>query len=112
MALERPHVGGERNNQPKGQSLRRRRRKKLIPLNLNRSKARETDVRGTTALLICLPMTNLEAQLFNDSARYALVLAEQLRQQAVRKNLLKLVRVWLVTARDAEDASDIHVDTR
>jgi hypothetical protein len=40
------------------------------------------------------------------------MLAEQLRQQAVRKNLLKLVRVWLATARDAEDASDIHVDAR
>jgi hypothetical protein len=57
-------------------------------------------------------MTNLEAQLFNDSARYALMLAEQLQQQAVRDNLLKLVRVWLATARDAEDASDIHVDAR
>ena len=57
-------------------------------------------------------MTNLEAKVFNDSARYALMLAEQLRQQAVRKNLLKLVRVWLATARDAEDASDIHVDAR
>jgi len=56
-------------------------------------------------------MTNLEAQLFNDSARYALVLAE-LQQQAVRENILKLVRVWLATARDAEDASDIHVDVR
>ena len=55
-------------------------------------------------------MTNLEAQLFNNSARYALMLAEQLQQQAVRENILKLVRVWLATARDAEDASDIHVE--
>ena len=57
-------------------------------------------------------MTNLEAQVFNDSARYALMLAEQLQQQAVRENILKLVRVWLATARDAEDASDTHVDAR
>lgn len=57
-------------------------------------------------------MTNLEAQLFNDSAHYALMLAEQLQQQAIRENLLKLVRVWLATARDAEHASDTDVDAR
>jgi len=57
-------------------------------------------------------MTNLEAQVFNDSAHYALMLAEQLQQQAVRENLLKLVRVWLATARDAEHASDTDVDAR
>jgi hypothetical protein len=50
-------------------------------------------------------MTNLEAQAFNDSARYALMLAEQLQEQAVRDNLLKLVRVWLAAARDAEQAN-------
>jgi len=55
-------------------------------------------------------MTNLEAQVFNDSAHYALMLAEQLQQQAIRENLLKLVRVWLATVRDAEHASDTHVD--
>jgi hypothetical protein len=37
-------------------------------------------------------------------------LAEQLQQQAIRENLLKLVRVWLATVRDAEHASDTHVD--
>jgi len=57
-------------------------------------------------------MTNLEAQVFNDSAHYALMLAEQLQQQAIRENLLKLVRVWLATARDAEYASDTDVDAR
>jgi L-amino acid N-acyltransferase YncA len=55
-------------------------------------------------------MTNLEAQVFNDSAHHALMLAEQLQQQAIRENLLKLVRVWLATVRDAEHASDTHVD--
>jgi hypothetical protein len=54
-------------------------------------------------------MTNLEAKTFNDSARYALLLAEQLQEQAVRDDLLKLVRVWLAAARDAEQASDTHV---
>ena len=63
-------------------------------------------------LLSCLPMTNLEAKVFNDSARYALMLAEQLQQQAVRDNILKLVRVWLAAARNAEHASDTHVDAR
>jgi hypothetical protein len=57
-------------------------------------------------------MTNLEAQVFNDSAHYALMLAEQLQQQAIRENLLKLVRLWLATARDAEHASDTDVDAR
>ena len=57
-------------------------------------------------------MTNLEAQVFNDSAHYALMLAEQLQQQAIRENLLKLVRVWLATARDAEHANDTDVDAR
>jgi hypothetical protein len=57
-------------------------------------------------------MTNLEAQVFNDSAHHALMLAEQLQQQAIRENLLKLVRVWLATARDAEHASDTHLDAR
>ena len=47
-------------------------------------------------------MTNLEAKVFNDSARYALMLAEQLHEQAVRDNILKLVRVWLAAARNAE----------
>ena len=51
-------------------------------------------------------MTNFEAKIFNDSARYALLLAEQLQEQAVRDNILKLVRVWLAAARDAEQASD------
>ena len=54
-------------------------------------------------------MTNLEAKAFNDSARYALMMAEQLQEQAVRDNLLKLVRVWLAAARDAEQASNTHV---
>ena len=57
-------------------------------------------------------MTNLEAQAFNDSARYALMLAEQAQEQAVRDNLLKLVRVWLAAARDAEHASNTHADAR
>jgi hypothetical protein len=57
-------------------------------------------------------MTNLDAQVFNDSARFALMLAEQLQQQAVRENLLKLVRVWLATARDAEHASESMRDER
>jgi hypothetical protein len=51
-------------------------------------------------------MTNLEAKAFNDSARYALMLAEQLGEQAVRDDLLKLVRVWLAAARDAEYATN------
>jgi hypothetical protein len=50
-------------------------------------------------------MTNLEAKVFNDSARYALMLAEQLQEQAVRDNILKLVRVWLAAARNAEHAA-------
>ena len=53
-------------------------------------------------------MTNLEAQSFNDSARYALLLAEQLQEQAVRDDLLKLVRVWLAAARDAQYTSSDH----
>ena len=57
-------------------------------------------------------MTNLEAQAFNDSARYALMLAEQAQEQAVRDNLLKLVRVWLAAARDAEHASNTHAGAR
>jgi hypothetical protein len=52
-----------------------------------------------------LNMTNLEAKAFNDSARYALMLAEQLQEQAIRDHLLKLVRVWLAAARVAEQAS-------
>ena len=44
-------------------------------------------------------MTNLEAKVFNNAARHALMLAEQLQEQAVRDNILKLVRVWLATAR-------------
>jgi hypothetical protein len=55
---------------------------------------------STKVLLSCRPMTNFEAQIFNDSARYALLLAEQLQEQAVRDNILKLVRVWLAAARD------------
>ena len=51
-------------------------------------------------------MTNLEAQSFNESARYALMMAEQLQEQAVRDDLLKLVRVWLAAARDAQYTSD------
>jgi hypothetical protein len=51
-------------------------------------------------------MTNLEAKVFNDSARYALMLAEQLQEQAIRDDLLKLVRVWLTAARAAEQASN------
>jgi hypothetical protein len=57
-------------------------------------------------------MTNLEVQAFNDSARYALMLAEQLQEQAVRDNLLKLVRVWLAAARDAEHPSNTHLGAR
>ena len=34
-------------------------------------------------------MTNLEAKVFNDFARYALRLAEQLQEHAVRDDLLK-----------------------
>ena len=96
-------MGGERNNQLKGNRVPRRRRKKLIHrLILIEAKPAKRMSAGQRPLLICLPMTNLEAQLFNDSARYALMLAEQLQQQAVRENILKLVRVWLATARDAE----------
>jgi hypothetical protein len=51
-------------------------------------------------------MTNLEAQSFNDSARYALMMAEKLQEQAIRDDLLKLVRVWLAAARDAQYTSD------
>jgi hypothetical protein len=57
-------------------------------------------------------MTNYEAKAFNDSARYALMMAEQLQEQAVRDNLLKLVRVWLAAARDAEQAGNTHVGAR
>jgi hypothetical protein len=58
-------------------------------------------------------MTNLDAKAFNDSARYALMLAEQLLQeQAVRDDLRRLVRVWLAAARDAEQASNTHVGGR
>jgi hypothetical protein len=57
-------------------------------------------------------MTNLDAKAFNDSARYALMLAEQLQEQAVRDNLRRLVRVWLAAARDAEQASNTHVGGR
>jgi len=56
-------------------------------------------------------MTNFEAKIFNDSARYALLLAEQLQEQGVRDNLLKLVRIWLAAARDAEQAR-IPIATR
>jgi hypothetical protein len=52
---------------------------------------------------------HLEAKAFNDFARYALMLAEQLQEHAVRDDLLKLVRVWLAAAKDAEQASDTHV---
>ena len=55
-------------------------------------------------------MTNLEAKAFNDFARYALMLAEQLQEHAVRDDLLKLVRVWLAAARDAEHATNAHLD--
>ncbi len=57
-------------------------------------------------------MMNYEAKAFNDSARYALMMAEQLQEQAVRDNLLKLVRVWLAAARDAEQAGNTHVGAR
>ena len=57
-------------------------------------------------------MTNLEAKAFNDFARYALMLAEQLQEHAVRDDLLKLVRVWLAAARDAEQAGNTHVGAR
>jgi hypothetical protein len=57
-------------------------------------------------------MTNLEAKAFNDFARYALMLAEQLQEHAVRDDLLKLVRVWLAAARDAEHATNAHLDAR
>jgi hypothetical protein len=50
-------------------------------------------------------MTNIEAKAFNDSARFALMLAEQLQEQAIRDDLLKLVRVWLAAARIADQAS-------
>jgi hypothetical protein len=56
-------------------------------------------------------MTKLDAAAFNDSARYALMLAEQLQEQAVRDNLRRLVRVWLAAARDAQ-ASNTHVGGR
>ena len=82
-----------------------------VSLNLNQAKpAKQVSAHKSAAKLP--NMTNLEAQAFNDSARYALMLAEQAQEQAVRDNLLKLVRVWLAAARDAEHASNTHVGGR
>jgi hypothetical protein len=48
-------------------------------------------------------MTNLEAKEFLDCSRYALMLAEQVQEQAIRDNLLTLVRAWLAAAKDLEN---------
>ena len=48
-------------------------------------------------------MTNLEAKEFLDCSRYALMLAEQVQEQAIRDNLLTLVQAWLAAAKDLEN---------
>jgi hypothetical protein len=48
-------------------------------------------------------MTNLEAKEFLVCSRYALMLAEQVQEQAIRDNLLTLVRAWLAAAKDVEN---------
>jgi hypothetical protein len=50
-------------------------------------------------------MTNREAKEFADCSRYALMLAEQNQDQAIRANLLKLVRAWLAAANEIEKAA-------
>jgi hypothetical protein len=50
-------------------------------------------------------MTNREAKDFADCSRYALMLAEQNQEQAIRANLLKLVRAWLAAANELEKSS-------
>ena len=49
-----------------------------------------------------MPRTDSKEEEFLACARYGLMLAEQNEDDAIRANLLKLVRAWLAAANELE----------
>jgi hypothetical protein len=49
-----------------------------------------------------MPRTDINEEEFLACARYGLMLAEQNEDDAIRANLLKLVRAWLAAANELE----------
>jgi hypothetical protein len=52
-----------------------------------------------------MPLTDSKEEEFLACARYGLMLAEQNEDDAIRANLLKLVRAWLAAANEIEQES-------
>jgi hypothetical protein len=52
-----------------------------------------------------MPLTDINEEEFLACARYGLMLAEQNEDDAIRANLLKLVRAWLAAANELEKAA-------
>jgi hypothetical protein len=52
-----------------------------------------------------MPRTDTNEEEFLACARYGLMLAEQNEDDAIRANLLKLVRAWLAAANELEKSS-------
>jgi hypothetical protein len=53
-----------------------------------------------------MPRTDINEEEFSACARYGLMLAEQNEDDAIRANLLKLVRTWLAAAKEIEKAAN------
>ena len=52
-----------------------------------------------------MPRTDINEEEFLAYARYSLMLAEQNEDDAIRANLLKIVRAWLAAANELEKAA-------